>query len=319
MCLSLLFFRWQAALPFAVRAIFTLFLMAQPASANPPANRAREMERLIDAVASRNLAPKLIGERGFAYPAFSKDFHWEDQKRVQAAEWTLAQDASNDLIGCLVKHFHDKRYSATCELNECYPENYTVGDICEMVAEKKLMCAYLRHLKPGGTAHYGGPTFNYVPEGSRDFLPDSLQRELHYSSPIQTHDGFAKWYQARRDKPLYELQIEMCEWAIKKAKNAKGIADKPKKEFIAAVKNQIESLKKNKKPIVDPSRWSATMSDGYWKFYTEEDARWTRDTVLKRQKETKAAESATRRHGQENKKPEKKISKSQNSLPEKSP
>ena len=54
--------------------------------------------------------------------------------------------------------------------------------------------------------------------------------------------------------------------------DAHGVADKPKKKFIAAVRNEVESLKKNKKPIVDPSTWSSPMSDGYWKFYTKESS-----------------------------------------------
>jgi hypothetical protein len=275
--------RRSAAFILALAMAFAPSVLVQMASAATPADRIREMERLIDAVASRNEAPKLVGKRGLAYPAFPDKFDWKDQKRVRAAVWALAQDDSNDLFGHLVEHFHDKRYSATCELDECYPDNWDVGDICEVIGRNKLLCAYLRHLKPGGTAHYGGPTSNFVPEGSRKYLPGKLQSELHYRSHLDDTDGLAKWCHARKGKPLYELQIEVCEWAIKKVQDAHGVAEKPKEEFIAAVKKEIESLKKNKKPVVDPSRWSSPMSDGYWKFYTKEDAVWTRDTVLKQE------------------------------------
>ena len=260
------------------------------------------MERMIDAAASRNEPPKLIGRDGvvyptfsdkavtLAYPAFSDKFDWKDQKRVQAAVVALTQDDSNDLWGCLVEHFDDKRYAGTTELDEDSPFNDQVGSICLTIARNKLQCAYLRHLEPGKTFHYGGPTFNHVPVNSRDFLPDGVQRELHDAPQLYTtDDGLAGWYRARKGKPLYELQIEVCEWAVKTVEDARGAAEKPKKKFIAAVRKEIESLKKNKKPVVDPSPWASPMSEWFsmkmsegpnWKFYTKESALATRDDVL---------------------------------------
>ncbi len=279
--------RILAALVLALTVAFVPFAPAQTTSADPPADRIREMERLIDAVASRNEAPKLVGkERSFAYPVFPDKFDWKDQKRVRAAAWALAQDDSNDLFGRLVEHLNDKRYSATCELDECYPANSDVGDICAVIARNKLLCAYLRHLEPGKTSHYGGPTSNFVPEGSRKYLPDSLQRELHYRSPLDDTSDLAKWYRARKGKPLYELQIEVCEWAIKKVQDAHRVAEKPREAFIAAVRKEIESLRKNKKPVVNPSPWSSPMcGDEGWKFYTKEEAIWTRNNVLKQERQ----------------------------------
>ena len=279
--------RGSAALVLGLSVAFASLALARTASGDPPtADRIREMERMIDAVASRNEEPKLVGEQRFAYPAFADKFDWKDQKRVQAATWALAQDDSNDLFGRLVEHFQDKRYSATCELDECFPLNFEVGHICEEVALNKLLCPFLLHLEPGKTSHYGGPTSNFVPERSPNFLPDSVQRTLHYKSPVCRTDELAAWYRARKGKPLYELQIEMCQWAIKTVEDAHGVAKRPKEKFIAAVKKEIESLKKNKKPVVDPSPWSSPMSgEEGWKFYSKEDALWTKNTVLKHGKE----------------------------------
>ncbi len=279
--------RWFAVLVCTSVVVFMSFIITPLTLADSQADRVNEMERLIDAVASRNKAPKLVGEPPSAYPIFSEQFDWNDQSRVRAAALALAQDGSNDLWGCLVEHFHDTRYSATCELDECYPENWTVGSVCIIIAENKLQCAYLRHLKPGGTSHYGGPTFNHVSEDTKEFLPDSVQRDLHYVPFLRNNDKLAAWYRARKGKPLFELQIEICEWAIKRAEDAQGAADKPKKKFVAAVRNEVESLKKNKKPSVDPSAWSSPMSDGFWKFYTKESSLWTRDHVLNRESQEK--------------------------------
>ena len=153
----------SATLVFALALAFASFGL-QTALADQPVDRIYEMDRLIDAIASRNKAPKLVGkEERFAYPIFPEKFEWDDQKRVQKAAWALAQDDSNDLWGCLVQHFHDKRYSGTCQIDENYPWNYEVGTICVFIARNKLCCAHLLHLEPGKTRHYGGPTFNFVP------------------------------------------------------------------------------------------------------------------------------------------------------------
>jgi len=165
----------HATLVFALALTFASFGLAQTTSAEQPTDRIHEVERLIDAIASRNEAPQLVGEKRFAYPIFPEKFDWDDQKRVQKAAWALAQDDSNDLWGCLVEHFHDKRYSGTCQIDENYPWNYEVGTICVFIARNKIRCAYLLHLEPGKTGHYGGPTSNFVSKDSRDFLPDSLQ------------------------------------------------------------------------------------------------------------------------------------------------
>ena len=271
----------SAILIFALLSAFASFGLAQTTSPDQPGDRIHEMDRLIDAVASRNKAPKLVGEESFAYPIFPEKFDWDDQKRVRRAAWALAQDDSNDLWGCLVEHFHDKRYSGTCQLDECYPANFEVGIICLFIARNKLSCAYLLHLEPGKTSHYGGPTSNFVSEKSRDFLPDSLQRKLHYAPHLYESDGLVRWYHVRQGKLLYELQIEVCEWAINNVENASGVAEKPKKEFIADVRKEIESLKRNKKPVVDHSPWSSPMDARDWKFYSIKDALRDRETVLK--------------------------------------
>ena len=270
--------RRSEALVFALTLVFASFAPARPTSAALPPARIRQMERLIDALASRNDAPRLVGKEGSAFPIFAEKFDWNDQKRVQAAAWALAQDDSNDLWGCLVEHLRDKRYSATCEIGDDYPCNYDVGTICLFIARSKLRCAYLRHLEPGKTFHYGGNSWNWVSNVTRDFIPGIVQRDLHHGSRVYDPDDLAEWYRARKGKPLYELQMEMCEWAVKKVEDAPGVAEKPRKTFIAAVRNEIESLRKAKRPVVDHSPWASPMSDN-WKFYSKETARWWGDSA----------------------------------------
>jgi len=270
--------RRSKALVFALTLVLASFAPALPTSAALPPDRIREMERLIDAVASRNDAPRLVGKEGSAFPIFADKFDWKDQKRVQAAAWALAQDDSNDLWGCLVEHLRDKRYSATCEIGDDYPCNFDVGTICLFIARDKLRCAYLRHLEPGKTHHYSGGSGKWVSDRTTDFIRGSVQRELHYGAHIYDPDELAEWYRARKGKPLYELQMEMCEWAVKKVEAGRGVSEKPKREFVAAVRNEIESLKKTKRPVVGPSPWASPMSHD-WKFYSKETARWWGDSA----------------------------------------
>ena len=73
---------------------------------------------------------------------------------------------------------------------------------------------------------------------------------------------------AQKVRPAAGLvQIEMCEWAVKRVQDASEGAEKPKREFVAAVGKEVESLKKHRKPVIDPSEWASPMCTEYWKFY----------------------------------------------------
>jgi hypothetical protein len=271
-----------AAIAFALALVFACLALAQPTSAAPLADRAREMERLIDAVASRNEAPKVDGKFPGWLLIFPAKFDWNDQKRVQDAAWRLSQDDSNDLWGCLMEHVGDKRYSGTSQEDSPYPGNVDVGYVCSVIAGGKLRCAHLLHLAPGKTDYYGVKSLNHVSENSREFLPDSVQRELHFSKHPLGPGGLAAWYRARKGKPFYELQVEVCEWAVKTVEDARGAAEEPKRQYIAAVKKQIESLKRSKKPVVDSSPCASPMSwECGWRFYSMESLLYERDSVLK--------------------------------------
>ena len=59
------------------------------------------------------------------------------------------------------------------------------------------------------------------------------------------NDKFKSWCIDRREKRLYELQIEICELAIRKN------AGEP--EWVAALKTQIRSLRESKDAVRLPS------------------------------------------------------------------
>jgi hypothetical protein len=268
--------RLAAAIAFFTALVFSPRAHAQPAPARPPAERERELDRLIDAVASRNRPPKLVQD----VPDFPEGYDFKDQERVRAAIWALSQDDSNDLWERLAAHFGDQRYSVSfqskgegrsgCQLD--------VGVICQAVARGKFKCAYLRHLEPEKTYPYGPNAWLGFGGHTKDFIPESKHFHLHRPPQIGNVHDLAAWCLTRKGKPLYELQIEICEWAVKRVEGYDDVAEKPKKEFVAALQKEIESLNKSKRPVVDHSRWASPIADAFCKFYG------SRESALKEQK-----------------------------------
>jgi hypothetical protein len=273
--------------------------------------RIQELDRLIDAVVSHNEQPKTAEIWDRTYMLFGKDFDWKDQKRVQKAVWVLSQDESNDLWARLVEHRDDTRYAVTGYWTAIIDaDNLMVGDICRELAFNHLLCAYLQYLLPGKTFPYGGDTTNWVDDDSKEFIPGKLQEELHnpphlgrYSSERPGQAKLKTWYDERRGKPLYELQIEICEWAVKRVESDPTAAAKPKKDFVGNVKRQIELLKKTMKPVVDRMPYASPLSNELCSFFDAELAQGERDKYVKRKEEHdnegKSGERETGKKGSE--------------------
>ena len=61
--------RLSAAFVCALSVVVMSFIVAQPTSADPPADRIRVIERLVNAVASRNKAPETDRRKKFCLPS----------------------------------------------------------------------------------------------------------------------------------------------------------------------------------------------------------------------------------------------------------
>ena len=75
------------------------------------------------------------------------------------------------------------------------------------------------------------------------------------SEPDELKDLKA-WYRTREGKPLYQLQIEMCRWAITKIKSFNDVSDHQKTVFIEKVEKQIQILAMTKRPVLG-NRWGS--------------------------------------------------------------
>lgn len=209
------------------------------AQSKPSADRIRQIDRMIDAMASRNKPPKLVrtSDNYQALALFSADFDWPDQDRVRKAIQAVRADKSDEMWWRLRDHINDNRYALTVDFDvstEIW--NLSVGEFCSEITEADLKAAYERHL----------------PKASG---------EMPFRLPILDEKSTNKW----KGRPLYQLQIEACEAAIRQIASIEAttdlhggdykspsqtIAAKEKTQFTDDVKRQIEELKRTKKAVV---------------------------------------------------------------------
>ena len=144
---------------------------------------------IVEALANRNHPPKHVGE--FHEPIFDAKFDWREDERVWDA-LDLATKHAEEAWPELVKHLNDDRYCVTYESFSEYTYDFTVGRVCRVIILRSLSAGY-----------FSGVEWRtkkaYLTMETAGFLRDPKTLKA--------------WCEKRRDKKLYELQMEMCEWA----------------------------------------------------------------------------------------------------------
>lgn len=169
----------------------------------------KEATKMVAAIANHNKSPRIIKRRKVtpaAVPLFSKDYDWKEDERVQKALNKLSSDKSIELWEALVQRANDKQYCMTTySWNNDDAENYTVGDVCSLLAYDRLCNVFVKHLP--SVAPYGCPVRLW-----------------------SIRDDLLTWRKERKRKSLYELQIEACEMAIRKLRQVSSniVSDKEK-------------------------------------------------------------------------------------------
>jgi hypothetical protein len=214
------------------------------AQSKQSADRVREIDRMIDAMASRNKAPRMVSgfNSGFytSAPLVARDYDWPEQDRVRKAVLAVRKDKSDEMWWRLRGRITDRRYALTVVFDDVHdPTNVDVGEFCSDITDANLIEAYARHL----------------PEVS-----GRMPSELYPAAVVEKNEK--KW----AGRPLFELQIEVCEEAIRQFAGLKatayvGFTDyrhegkshaftaEEKAGFTAAVRKQIEELKRTKMPV----------------------------------------------------------------------
>lgn len=199
--------------------------------------------QLIDALANHNHAPKLVGLTGRDAPVFGESYKWDEEARVHQAFKELWKRNSGELWPNLMSHADDSRYAFTwLDDEDEIVLTESVGSLCKRIAHDDMTWPYMMFI-PG----YGGD-FNAAP-----------YHRLEYPKELE---DLKAWYRKRAGKPLYELQIEMCQWAIATTRSSTDVGEKPKARFIQQVDGQIQELAKTKKPFVR-ERWHSEIYRWY--------------------------------------------------------
>jgi hypothetical protein len=192
-----------------------------------------DAKQLIEQLENHNAPPKLVpGRSDGDDPIFDRQYKWSEDDRISRASQSLV-DRADDALPELLKHFDDKRYSMTYYTSVDDGAGIDdIGDVCSRIVAESL----------------SQPFCELIPEG------DDLAYKLRIADRGASVD-LKSWCEERRDKKFYELQIEQCELAIARIKKLDdgSLGDDPiaeKKKSIEAIENQIDALRKNRKPTL---------------------------------------------------------------------
>jgi len=185
---------------------------------------------MVDAIVNRNKSPQVVAWRGY-FPSeaalFAENHDWKEERRVHKAIEALEKDQTEAVWEELVKRTRDRRYCETVTSGQtCDARVRTVGDVCEDLASRRLKGVFERHLPR-------------VP--------------LLEAKPIYLEVGVndvSKWRKQRAAKSLYELQIAICESALKALAREKGIRQAEKDQARKKIEAEITKLKKTKQPVL---------------------------------------------------------------------
>jgi hypothetical protein len=201
----------------------------------PSRDRVQQIDRMIDAMASRNKPPRMVhaGEDIQSLLVPSGPYDWSEQKRVNKAVEAVRGDTSDEMWWRLYQHTKDNRYVMTLIFDGALDSKHvSVSDICEAIVEKDLEEVYVPHLPKVSGSIYLSPTFDKKLAGG----------------------------------PLYEVQIAVCENAMKTMATLQStepvrgndyradeashtFTQEEKAAFTRAMKEQISVLKRTKQAI----------------------------------------------------------------------
>jgi hypothetical protein len=219
-------------------------------------DRNEPLDVLIDAMVSRNEPPKLI-TLGTTIPLFGNHYDWTEQQRVRSAIDTVLRIRTDDMWWRLRAHLDDRRYVLTATRGG-FVENFTLGAMCRDMVAAKLCLAFTSHLLtvPGR-------------------LPPTFRPEEEYWK----HEN--EWIQER--KPLYEMQIALCERAIAQWETIQQTlpgddgqwhvySPNEKARYIAAIKKEIEERKRTKKAVHEEVLLPWRIAPSGWEGFDAESA-----------------------------------------------
>lgn len=181
-------------------------------------------EEIVESLVNSNEEPTITGKGQKRAIYFSTNYNWREQERVCKAIEQLSENI--DLAWpALIEHLDDRRYCVTSRGYRISSiHNATVGLVCGGLVYDGITAAYWDHI-PDGASVLKMP----IPEVK-----------------------FRAWCheQLLKRRPLYDIQIEACEWALTKVPGLEDVTPDDKREMIAHIRRQVKTLRESKRPIL---------------------------------------------------------------------
>jgi hypothetical protein len=197
---------------------------------------AREAVKMVDALANHNKPPKVVNRPRLSQPGvvalYAESYDWKEEERVRRALERLYHDRTAELWEELVRREDDSRYCAvTLDVMSLEAQTRTVRSICHQHAYWCLVGVFQQHMP----YEWGG---------------------RHARLSLDQLDKLGDWRKARRNKLLYEMQIEVGKMAlvelamlrksrVERELVSKHDIDSARKKMQA----ELERLRRTKQPI----------------------------------------------------------------------
>jgi hypothetical protein len=211
------------ALAFSLSAV--LCSAAEPNADQPKQVAAYSKEsnkaigKLIQALASSNMAPKITGPKdGEQRASILNGYEGASQRKVLKA-WQSLLDAGVKAFPALVEHANDHRYSCTLADpdGDC---NASVGDVCQRILRNQI----------------DGPCYKLT----RDYGPNTIQHRAAMQSGF--YEDLPKWWRERQNSTLAELQVESAGAALEVLKAEIQHTDGRERAQLLETVRELDSL-----------------------------------------------------------------------------
>jgi len=197
----------------------------------PVANQTTDsLAKLVDSLANKNSAPKLVGGAEAREPIFDKNYDWREQARIREALQVLV-DHVEDAWPALVQHVADTQYSLTASMDHD-GGNLSVGSVCSSIITANICMLYA----------------GCLPRAAEDLRWSLRSPDILYGDDA----SIKSWCTSRKHKKLWELQIEVAEWVVKKIESCReeGLEERDRQKSINVLRKRIQKMQESKKAVV---------------------------------------------------------------------
>lgn len=213
--------------------VWHLFVFTSARAESPTKAPTKEQQTIkVKGLKNRNMPPRLVKHDNIIVPIFPANYDWEEESRVWGVFKSILKSDSDETWESVVRQTDDEDYCLTFRWNQPHAENFTVGKLCRWHAYSRLAVAskfYRNHSKP-----------------QHDLIV------LHGIKNLKT------WREARPDKALWELQIELCEesktYLINRDEEhlskTRDFDEKTVEQWLKQIQERIDQIEEVKAPLI---------------------------------------------------------------------